>query len=386
MIAAMAQWEREEISERVAASVPVRAKLGKSLGGQAPFGYQWKDKRLIPDPKEAPMRVRIFELFAEHRRKKAVARLMNASGYRTRKGGKFSDTSIDRLLKDTLPKGQRRSNYAKSLGDKQRWHLKPESEWVFTDVEPIISAELWERCNRILAEQSTAGKRVGKKPVWLFAGKVSCVCGKKMYVPSGSLKFGCPECKNKIAVADLEEIFKEHLQNFLASPDDINACLGQADERIAEKEKLLESLEKERDSASKQMEKVYRAYINDELPMEAFGRHYRPLEARVREIEDEIPRTQAAIDYLKIEFHSSDQVLAEAKDLCQQWPSLTIAEKQQIIEDITDGVLVGKEEISINLSYLPTPSKKNSNRVNALGANPQKQQKGNASLSLRLRE
>src|SRR5205814_6059262 len=52
MIAAMAQWEREEIGERITAALSIKAKLGKPLNGKSPLGYVFKNCDLILDKQE----------------------------------------------------------------------------------------------------------------------------------------------------------------------------------------------------------------------------------------------------------------------------------------------------------------------------------------------
>ncbi len=53
-------------------------------------------------------------------------------------------------------------------------------------------------------------------------------------------------------------------------------------------------------SRKTEMDKVYRAYIDDEIDMKSFGSHYRPLEKRRDQVEEKIPELQAEIDFLKI--------------------------------------------------------------------------------------
>jgi site-specific DNA recombinase len=353
MIAAMAQWEREEIVERVAASIPIRAKLGKPLGGQAPFGYQWVDKKLVPNEKEAPVLKYLFELFKEHHRKNTVAQMLNQKGYRTRNGSKFSFSTVARLLHDSTSKGLHRLNHTKSLGDNKKWVAKPQYEWVTLQVPSILSDELWNTCNAILEEQERNKKPV-RKTVHLFTGFAFCTCGERMYVPSNNPKYTCYKCHNKIGVDDLEAIFQEQLKLFLSSPEEIRSALLQTDTVIKEKEILLDTLAKESKKLEEELNHLVRLHLDGQIPKEGFGNHYRPLFERREQIEKQIPELQGELDFLKIQYLSQDEIINEAKDLYSGWNNLERQDKRKIIEEITDTIKIGSDEICINLAYLPS--------------------------------
>lgn len=352
LIAAMAQWEREEIADRVRASVPIRAKMGKRLGGLAPFGYRWADHQLVLDEQEGPVRALMYDLFAEHRRMKTVARILNERGYRTRKARPFSDTTVARLIQDETAKGIHRTNYTCTTDRTKRWDLKPESEWVWTPVPALVSEALWDDCNRVVAQRKE-GAKPARRTAHLFAGFAYCACGTKMYVWSNSPKYRCETCNNKIPVDDLEAVYREQLRQFLLSPEEIDAHAAAAAEAMAEKARLIETTQTELRKIETEDERLYQLYMADGLSKDDFARRHKPLSARRTQLEDELPRLQAELDVLRIGSLSREEALSEAQDLAARWADLAQEEKRQIIESITERIVIGKEEVEIHLLQMP---------------------------------
>jgi site-specific DNA recombinase len=107
-------------------------------------------------------------------------------------------------------------------------------------------------------------------------------------------------------------------------------------------------------------------YLDGEISSDAFGKFFRPIEQRQKQLEDELPKLQAEIDFLKVNSFSSDQVMNDAVYLQESWPALDRTEKRKIVECITNKIVISKEEITIDLCYLPS-SKELSKRNWSLG-------------------
>lgn len=353
MIAAMAHWEREEIADRVQASVAIRAKLGKTLNGRAPFGYQWKDRKLLPHPEEAPVRRKAYELFLEHRRKGTVAKLLNAAGYRTRDKMLWRDTQVTRILSETSAKGIYFFNRTKKHG---HWKdvVKPESEWGKVECEPIVPPTLWEQVNQIIEEQFKSWKKPGKLPVYPFAKVAFCACGAKMYVRSQSPKYVCRKCNNKIPIVDLEAIFQEELKGFFANPTVVAGHLTNASQNLAQKQELLAAHEREIQKVRDEMKRTYQLYQDGTITSQGFGDFYKPAEERLNALRAELPKLQAQVDVLKVNNLSVEEVVSEAQTLHARWPKLSRDEKRKIVESIVEKVVIGDGEIDITLSCLPS--------------------------------
>jgi site-specific DNA recombinase len=353
LLGVFAQWEREEITERVNASVITRAKLGKSINGSAPYGYRWIDRKLVIQPEEAAIRRKAYELFLKYRRKGQVAKELNAAGYRTREGSIWRDTSILRILEESSARGIYVFNTMRQTGT-WRTEPKPESEWGKVACEAIVPETLWSQVNQIIEEQLKSWKKPGKPPVHLFSGLAHCSCGSKMYVAANNPKYFCRKCRNKIPIVDLENIVRQELKMFFGQPERIAGHLQEADRNLTQKSASLETHRHEIQKVKEAMHQTHQLYLNKQISGDGFRDLYSPAEERMKQLQAELPKLEAEVDFLKVNKLSADDVLHEAGSLYENWPSLPNGDKRKIVESLIEKIQIGNGEIDITFSHVPS--------------------------------
>jgi site-specific DNA recombinase len=358
IIAAMATWEREEIADRQKASILIRAKLGKTINGKAPYGFQWKNRELVQHPDEAPIRRRAYELFLQYRRKGTVAKLLNAEGARCRSGAKFSDVQIGRILTCASAKGVYYFNRVRKTGPWAETE-KPESEWGKAACPAIVSEDVWDQVNQILEEQAKQWKRPGKVPVNPFGNRIWCQCGSRMYERTNIGKFFCRACRRKVPVVGLEEFMRKELHRFYGSPQQVAIRLEDAKRNLVETEEALAALQRQIQKVRENMKQTHQLFLDKLITPQGFADLYNPAEQRLNQLLAGLPKLEADVARLRVNHISVEEVVHEARTLYEEWPKLDGDRKRTIIETVFERIEIkdsenGGTKIAIIYSGLPT--------------------------------
>lgn len=220
IMATVAQEESRKISQRTKFGYKQAQLQGKRHGGAAPVGYVFNNENngYSIDPEKSEMVRYVFNRYAENKvGLKQIAEELYHMGFKTKSGKVINHTAIANMIRHPVYTGHivNGKSYVESYRDR-KVTLKPRSEWILTHdenrVPPLVSQELWDKCNAILDKRSEYQKQVRDKVSnskrttrYAYSGKIKCVehdCyyhrGMTTRRPCGRKEFyACPEYKLK---------------------------------------------------------------------------------------------------------------------------------------------------------------------------------------------
>lgn len=193
IMSSIAQDEVRKISERVKFGFKRAIEHGIVLGSSRIWGYQKRDGKLVINEEEAKIVRLIFDLYANRQIGiRAIANYLTDHGYRNTNGNGFSFSTIRGILCNPKYKGY----YCGGKSSKIDYKLKDikyfsPDEWVIykdeENVPSIVSEELWEKANLILAKRSAAQSAEDKTSYqnkYPYSGKIICGIHKQPYYRS----------------------------------------------------------------------------------------------------------------------------------------------------------------------------------------------------------
>jgi DNA invertase Pin-like site-specific DNA recombinase len=205
------EYQSKENGKHTLRAMKENARQGYFNGSTPPYGYRkveldiqgnkGKKKRLEIDPAEAAIVNKIYHLHlngyqGQQLGIRGIAAFLNDRDI-TMRGSRWRKTFIHEMLTNRLYLGE----YIFNKTEAKTRRLKPESEWITVNVEPIITPETFEQVSLKLEGQSPAKvpPRVAGSPI-LLTGFIKCgSCGASMTIATGKGgRYRYYKCSRKI--------------------------------------------------------------------------------------------------------------------------------------------------------------------------------------------
>jgi site-specific DNA recombinase len=265
ILMALAQFEREQTSERTRDAVIARAERGLWNGGRL-FGFDLDPDRkgyLIPNAAEVEGVRFLFEAYLECGSIKEAVERFNSAGYRGKSytsrrgkhhaGGEFTFSTVQQMLKNVAYVGKREVQGADG------------PELVDAVWPAILDQDLFDRVQELKATNGKTGHNAAKriKHVYVLSGGLTrCArCGGTMHGRSGTGRQGkeyfyysCQQrCGLRVSADRLERAVLDRLRLLANDGETLDALAAETNRRLS---RDLPKLRKQRETMTKQLAKV----------------------------------------------------------------------------------------------------------------------------------
>lgn len=332
LVAAMAQWERENLGERVRMGQIEKARQG-GYSAPAPFGYDKKGDKLIINEDEARIFLEMVEKIEEGYSLRQLAKYLDESGYPPVRGYKWHIGSIKNMLHNPVYYGA------------TRW-LDEINE---NTHKGIITKERFERLQKILEDRQLKKKR-NVKSIFIFQMKLICpTCGRyltserNVYVrkKDGVMKeyngYRCQACalnKRKalyVSERKIEKAFIKYMKTL--SYDKMDIEITESDDDIV-------SLKKQIEKINRQREKYQKAWGMDLITDEEFTNRMNETKKSLQKLKDKLTQIQP-IQQKEVD---KEKIIDIAKNFELNWKNMVPKEKRHFVNMFVKNIYFKKND------------------------------------------
>ncbi len=278
----MAEYYSAELSQKVKRGINESLLKGNYIGGSVNLGYKIVDKKWAVNDQEAHLVEEIFKQYANGKFAKEICDDLNQKGFKNKHGRKFTVEIIAKMLRNRKYIGEFECNGI-----------------VYNNiVPPIISKELFDKCNKIMDQHKHRQKHKNRVEDYILSSKLFCgYCGCTMTAESGNGKLGtkhryykCRNRKHAIKKCDSKTVRKEYIENLIIEATKKHILTKQRVEQIAsliakqynaEIEENIETinLKTQLKEIDKQIESLITAIMN--------GLNSKSIELKIKQLENE---------------------------------------------------------------------------------------------------
>lgn len=184
ILSSMAEGESTSISENNKWGIKKRFENGTYKLGYVPYGYRWENGEIIVDPEQAVIVKRIFSELLAGKGTDAIAKSLNAENVPTKKGGRWTSTSIRGILANEKYTGDCifQKTYTDSNFNRHKNDGQLDQYFVADHHEAIISHEDFDAAAALIEQRANEkGIKRGSNKYqqrYAFSGKIICSeCG-----------------------------------------------------------------------------------------------------------------------------------------------------------------------------------------------------------------